>query len=82
MRRRPPDKDIERQALLGEAWAAWQGAEQVVDARRRHLEEVKMVVVKVELLLEEDCLEAAHRRADWFLLEFESKLKREKPDPL
>ena len=71
MQRRSPDTDIEQLALRGEAWAAWQGAEQVVDARRRHLEEVKMLVVKVELLLEEECLEAERLRAEFFLLEFE-----------
>lgn len=73
---------IEQLALIGEAWAACQGAEQVVDARRRQLDEVKMLAVKVELLLEEECLEAERLRADWFFLEFESKLQKEKPDPM
>lgn len=62
-----PPKDpssIEHLALLGEAYAEWQGAEQVAEGWRRYLIEVLLVV-------EETTLEAERRRAEWFSLEFE-----------
>ena len=71
----PPDKDIERQALLEEARADWQWSRRAAEGWRQHLVEIVLVV-------EEASLEEERLRAQYFFLLEEEECELEKPDPM